>query len=87
MAGKDAQGVPSQADFVSISVSGDIDSTSDLRSKPFPEAGSQNVAKAIGKITPVRADMKGAPMQEAAGAHVKAIEGMDAKSALSQLCI
>merc|ERR1712087_651373 len=62
----------------------DIDWTSDLYSKPIPGADPQKVTKAIGKMITMGAAMDGASLKEAANAHVKAIEGMDAKGVLSQ---
>merc|ERR1712211_99215 len=58
--------------------------TSDLYSKPIPGADPQKVTKAIGKMITMGAAMDGASLKEAANAHVKAIEGMDAKGVLSQ---
>merc|ERR1712084_201139 len=62
----------------------DVDWTSDLYSKPIPGADPQQVTKAIGKMITMGAAMDGASLKEAANAHVKAIEGMDAKGMLSQ---
>merc|ERR1712125_177785 len=62
----------------------DIDWTSDLYSKPIPGANPQKVTKAIGKMITMGAAMDGASLKEAASAHVKAIDGMDAKGVLSQ---
>jgi hypothetical protein len=62
----------------------DIDWTSDLYSKPIPGADPQKVTKAIGKMITMGAAMDGASLKEAANAHVKAIQGMDAKGVLSQ---
>merc|ERR1712176_1532862 len=46
--------------------------------------GPQKVTKAIGKMITMGAAMDGASLKEAASAHVKAIDGMDAKGVLSQ---
>merc|ERR1719343_923080 len=62
----------------------DVDWTSDLYSKPIPGADPQKVTKAIGKMITMGAAMDGASLKEAANAHVKAIEGMNAKGVLSQ---
>merc|ERR1719355_436507 len=62
----------------------DVDWTSDLYSKPIPGADPQKVTKAIGKMITMGAAMDGASLKEAANAHAKAIEGMDAKGVLSQ---
>merc|ERR1719330_1350116 len=62
----------------------DVDWTSDLYSKPIPGADPQKVTKAIGKMITMGAAMDGASLKEAANAHVKAIEGMDAKGVLSE---
>merc|ERR1711990_849911 len=61
-----------------------VDWTSDLYSKPIPGADPQKVTKAIGKMITMGAAMDAASLKEAANAHVKAIEGMDAKGVLSQ---
>merc|ERR1711953_667844 len=62
----------------------DIDWTSDLFSKPIPGKSPQDVMKAVDKMIVMGAAMDGAALKEAAAAHVKAIEGMDAKGVLSQ---
>merc|ERR1712037_453089 len=62
----------------------DIDWTSDLYSKPIPGADPQKVTKAIGKMISMGSAANGVALQEAAQAHVKAIEGMDSKGLLTQ---
>jgi len=62
----------------------DVDWTSDLALKPIPGASPQTVMKAVDKMIVMGAAMDGAALKEAALAHVKAIEGMDAKGVLSQ---
>merc|ERR1712151_1380945 len=62
----------------------DVDWTSDLYSKPIPGADPQKVTNAIGKMIAMGAAMDGASLKEAANAHAKAIEGMDAKGVLSE---
>merc|ERR1712039_683706 len=62
----------------------DVDWTSDLALKPIPGATPQTVMKAVDKMIVMGAAMDGAALKEAAMAHVKAIDGMDAKSVLSQ---
>merc|ERR1712196_391963 len=57
----------------------DIDWTSDLASKPIPGASPQTVMKAVDKMIVMGGAMDGGALKEAALAHVKAIEGMDAK--------
>merc|ERR1711972_1145271 len=57
----------------------DVDWTSNLFSKPIPGQSPQAVLKAVDKMI-----VMGAALQEAAKAHVKAIDGMDAKGVLSQ---
>ena len=47
-------------------------------------ASPPKVLKAVGKMIVMGAAMDGAALKEAAKAHVKAIEGMDAKGVLSQ---
>jgi len=61
-----------------------VDWTSSLYSKPIPGADPQKVTKAIGKMISMGAAADGAALQEAARAHVKAIDGMDAKGVLTQ---
>merc|ERR1712061_679997 len=62
----------------------DVDWTSDLASKPIPGATPQTVMKAVDKMIVMGAAMDGAALKEAAEAHVKAINGVDAKGVLSQ---
>merc|ERR1719171_226770 len=60
----------------------DVDWTSDLYLKPIPGKNPQAVMKAVDKMIVMGAAMDGAALQEAAKAHVKAIEGMDSKGVL-----
>merc|ERR1712050_19573 len=62
----------------------DVDWTSDLASKPIPGARPQTVMKAVDKMIVMGAAMDGGALKEAALAHVKAIDGVDAKGVLSQ---
>merc|ERR1712084_82724 len=62
----------------------DVDWTSDLFSKPIPGQSAQDVLKAVDKMIVMGAVMDGGALREAAQAHAKAIEGMDAKGVLSQ---
>merc|ERR1712066_110366 len=62
----------------------DVDWTSNLFSKPIPGQSPQAVLKAVDKMIVMGAAMDGVALQEAAKAHVKAIDGMDAKGVLSQ---
>merc|ERR1711972_1282964 len=62
----------------------DVDWTSNLALKPIPGATPQTVMKAVDKMIVMGAAMDGAALNEAAAAHVKAIEGVDAKGVLSQ---
>merc|ERR1712207_55267 len=62
----------------------DIDWTSDLALKPIPGASAQTVMKAVDKMIVMGAAMDGGALKEAAEAHVKAINGVDAKGVLSQ---
>merc|ERR1712061_19014 len=55
-----------------------------LALKPIPGATPQTVMKAVDKMIVMGAAMDGAALKEAAMAHVKAIEGVDAKGVLSQ---
>jgi hypothetical protein len=61
-----------------------VDWTDDLYSKPIPGKSAAQVLKAVDKMIVMGAQMDGAALQEAARAHVKAIEGMDAKGVLKQ---
>jgi hypothetical protein len=58
--------------------------TDDLYSKPIPGVTPQQAMKAVDKMIVMGSKMDGAALREAAKAHVKAIEGMDAKGVLSQ---
>merc|ERR1711982_97489 len=62
----------------------DVDWTSDLFLKPVPGADPQKVMKAVDKMIVMGSAMDGAALKEAAAAHVKAIDGVDAKGVLSQ---
>merc|ERR1712050_184518 len=62
----------------------DVDWTSDLALKPIPGATPQTVMKAVDKMIVMGAAMDGGALKEAAEAHVKAINGVDAKGVLSQ---
>merc|ERR1711912_15197 len=62
----------------------DVDWTSDLALKPIPGASPQTVMKAVDKMIVMGAAMDGGALKEAAQAHVKAIDGVDAKGVLSQ---
>merc|ERR1712228_386369 len=62
----------------------DVDWTSDLFLKPVPGADPQKVMKAVDKMIVMGSAMDGAALKEAAQAHVKAIDGVDAKGVLSQ---
>merc|ERR1712066_1118604 len=62
----------------------EVDWTSDLFSKPLPGKSPQDVMKAVDKMIVMGAAMDGGALKEAADAHVKAINGMDAKGVLSQ---
>jgi len=61
-----------------------VDWTSDLYQKPIPGKSPQEVLKAVDKMIVMGSAMNGAALKEAANAHVKAIDGMDAKGVLSQ---
>merc|ERR1712054_322910 len=62
----------------------DVDWTSNLSSKPIPGKSPQDVMKAVDKMIVMGSAMDGAALKEAAQAHVKAINGVDAKGVLSQ---
>merc|ERR1712050_203428 len=62
----------------------DVDWTSNLFSKPIPGKSPQGVMKAVDKMIVMGSAMDSAALKEAAQAHVKAIEGVDAKGVLSQ---
>jgi len=76
-----AAGKPAAAAYPLVK---DVNWTSDLFSKPIPGQAPQDVLKAVDKMIVMGAAMDGAALQEAARAHVKAIEGADAKGVLSQ---
>jgi len=61
-----------------------VDWTDDLYQKPIPGKSAQEVLKAVDKMIVMGSQMDWAALQEAAKAHVKAIEGMDAKGVLKQ---
>merc|ERR1712159_673162 len=62
----------------------DIDWTDALYSKPVPGKTPQEALKAVDKMIVMGSKMDGGALREAAMAHAKAIEGMDAKGVLSQ---
>merc|ERR1719203_2655051 len=62
----------------------DIDWTSTLYSKPIPGKSPQEAMKAVDKMIVMGSKMDGASLKEAAMAHAKAIENMDAKGVLTQ---
>merc|ERR1712003_153245 len=62
----------------------DIDWTDSLYSKPIPGKTPQEAMKAVDKMIVMGSKMDGGALREAALAHAKAIEGMDAKGVLSQ---
>jgi len=62
----------------------DIDWLSDIYLKPLPGQTAPATMKAIDKMIVMGSKMDGAALQEAAKAHVKAIEGMDGKGVLKQ---
>jgi len=62
----------------------DIDWTDTLYSKPIPGKTPQEAMKAIDKMIVMGSKMDGASLKEAAMAHAKAIQGMDAKGVLTQ---
>merc|ERR1711972_1040985 len=62
----------------------DIDWTDSLYSKPIPGKTPQEAMKAVDKMIVMGSKMDGGALREAAMAHAKAIEGMDAKGVLSQ---
>merc|ERR1719160_420138 len=61
-----------------------VDWTDDLYQKPIPGKSAQQVLKAVDKMIVMGSKMDWAALQEAANAHVKAIEGMDGKGVLKQ---
>jgi hypothetical protein len=62
----------------------DVDWTSSLYSKPIPGQDPKMVMRAIDKMIVMGSEMDGAALKEAALAHAKAINGVDAKGVLSQ---
>jgi hypothetical protein len=62
----------------------DIDWTDQLYSKPVPGKTPQEAMKAIDKMIVMGSKMDGAALKEAAAAHAKAIQNMDAKGVLTQ---
>jgi hypothetical protein len=61
-----------------------VDWKDDVYSKPVPQMSAQRTMRAIDKMIVLGAEMDGSALQEAAKAHVKAIEGMDANGVLTQ---
>merc|ERR1719436_1879268 len=61
-----------------------MDWTSNLFLKPVPGTSPQAVMKAVDKMIVMGAAMASGALEAAARAHVKAIEGVDAKGVLSQ---
>merc|ERR1719160_1251368 len=61
-----------------------VDWTDDLYQKPVPGKSAQEVLKAVDKMIVMGSKMDGAALQEAARAHVKAIQRMDSKGVLSK---
>merc|ERR1711874_351823 len=55
-----------------------------LYSKPIPGKTPHEAIKAVDKMIVMGSKMDGASLKEAAMAHAKAIQGMDAKGVLSQ---
>merc|ERR1711941_71309 len=55
-----------------------------LYSKPIPGKTPQEAIKAVDKMIVMGSKMDGAALKEAAMAHAKAIENMDAKGVLTQ---
>merc|ERR1711979_16910 len=62
----------------------DIDWTDSLYSKPIPGKTPQEAMKAVDKMIVMGSKMDGGALREAAMAHAKAIEGMDAQGVVSQ---
>merc|ERR1719235_2561719 len=58
--------------------------TDDLYQQPIPGKSAQQVMKAVDKMILMGSKMDGAALQEAARAHVKAIQNMDGKGVLKQ---
>jgi hypothetical protein len=61
-----------------------VDWKDDVYTKPVPNMPAQRTMRAIDKMIVLGTEMDGAALQDAAKAHVKAIEGMDAKGVLTQ---
>mmetsp|Transcript_518 Transcript_518/g.956 ORF Transcript_518/g.956 Transcript_518/m.956 type:complete len:1085 (-) Transcript_518:45-3299(-) len=61
-----------------------VDWTDDLWAKPVPGRSAQEVLRVVSKMIMMGTKMDSAALQEAARAHVKAIEGIDAKGVLTQ---
>merc|ERR1711933_269198 len=61
-----------------------VDWTDDLYAKPVPGKSAQEVLKAVDKMIVMGAEMDWPSLQEAARAHVTAIEKMDSKGVLTQ---
>merc|ERR1719188_1776831 len=61
-----------------------VDWTDDLYQKPIPGKSAQEVMKAVDKMIVMGAEMDWPALQEAARAHVAAIERKDAKGVLTQ---
>merc|ERR1719356_909994 len=61
-----------------------VDWTDDLYQKPVPGKSTQQVMRAVDKMIVMGSKMDGAALQEAAKAHVTAIERKDAKGVLTQ---
>merc|ERR1711879_573825 len=62
----------------------DIDWMDTLYSKPIPGKTPQEAMKAVDKMIVMGSKMDGAALKEAAMAHAKAIQGMDAKGVVTQ---
>jgi len=62
----------------------DIDWKADFYAKPVPGKSPQEALKAVDKMIVLGTQMDGTLLQEAAKAHVKAIQGVDAKGLLTQ---
>merc|ERR1711933_616923 len=61
-----------------------VDWTDDLYQKPIPGKSAQEVLKAVDKMIVMGAEMDWPSLQEAARAHVTAIDKMDSKGVLTQ---
>merc|ERR1711933_210408 len=61
-----------------------VDWTDDLYQKPIPGKSAQEVMKAVDKMIVMGAEMDWPSLQEAARAHVTAIERKDSKGVLTQ---